>query len=95
MKDLQNLINKAVKEFDKKRDKLKDGKGITGYSRKEDVQPVGFDKSDNFDFSKDAQSEEPNRYKTQGRANFGPYTESVDLKYEDQLFEDMFRRISK
>jgi hypothetical protein len=68
-KELQEVIKEVLKAM------KEDGeKGRDGY-KDEDTQPRGFSKSEVGDYSRT--SEEGNRYKRQGDANFGPYTESV------------------
>lgn len=91
MKELEKLISKAAKELDKKRDKVKDGKGIDGYERKEGVQPVGFDQPEAHDMSKPP--EQGGRYKNQGVSNLGTYTaEGVEPSLDHMMYEEIFSK---
>jgi len=91
IEELKKVIESAIKEF------AEAGKnGRDGYAQDEDdpVHPRGFAKPEAGDFTKE--SEEGNRYKRQGAANFGPYTsESAIRAIAKSVIRETIRESSK
>jgi len=72
IKDLQEVIKAVLKNIKEEGEKGRDG---YKFDEDEPIQPRGFSHSDSADYT--IPSQEGSRYKKQGSANFGPFTEGM------------------
>lgn len=75
VEDLKRIIEAVVKEMDEK-----GLKGLSGYPEDENegVKPKGYSKNEKHDHT--TETCEPNRYKVQGKAGFGPFTAAEGVR---------------